>query len=51
MQKDRAFKRFSNTQKKTRFGVRVEDPRNLELNQGRWKMFHGMCNLELNQGP
>ena len=41
MQKGRAFKRFSNTQNNSRFGLRVEAPLNLELNQGRWTMFHG----------
>ena len=51
MQKGKAFKLIPNThKKKSRFGIRVKGPRNLELNQGRWTVFHGVCNLDLNQG-
>ena len=45
MQKGKAFKLIPNTHKKI-----VKGPRNLELNQGLWTVFHGMCNMELNQG-
>ena len=51
MQKCKAFKLIPNTHKKNqKFGIRVKGPRNLELNQGHWTVFHNMCNLELNQG-
>ena len=41
MQKSKAFKRLLNThtQKKSRFGIRVKGPRNLELTEGAEQSF------------